>query len=372
MIILADTAIPFASDAAKHIGEVRQFDSRDYAALKKEIQHADILLCRSTISVNRMLLNDSLIQFIATATSGTDHVDMNYLQERNIGFASAAGSNARSVAEYVFAGMIELLEEPEFILPRLSIGIIGVGWVGSIVVEMAQRLGMKTILCDPPRAERGDSGEFTSIDEALNADIVTVHVPLTTEGVHRTIGLIDSHAAKMMTNTKIFFNTARGGVVTMNALHQLKRNGTHVVLDVFEHEPNVSVEYAGLADVLTPHIAGHSFEGKVRGAKMVYDALVSFLGVIPEWTSEKWRECVGEHLQLKLASSFKETISQAYDIRRDDQVLRDILKNDIDSGKRFAAYRTQYPVRREFSSCVIPSTGKMWDGILSGLGFILE
>ncbi|MBI4419049.1 MAG: 4-phosphoerythronate dehydrogenase, partial [Ignavibacteriales bacterium] len=206
---------PGASDAFSTLGSVRELDSSEITA--ETVRDADTLIVRSETRVDRPLLENSAVRFVGTLTIGTDHVDLKYLKSRNIGFASAPGSNANSVAEYVVAALLTWADKDGIQLREKSIGIVGVGNVGRIVAKYAAVLGMRVILNDPPLARVTGDPRYRPLDELMEADIVTVHVPLTRSGQDATVHLFGTDRIRAMKRGSVLINTSRGAVVDSNA-----------------------------------------------------------------------------------------------------------------------------------------------------------
>lgn len=358
MKIVADPNIPFVREAFSSLGDIQLVPGRTIFAT--DVRDAEILLVRSVTPVNAALLEGSKVAFVATATIGTDHIDTEYLAQRGIGFASASGSNANSVAEYVVAAMLELAHGLKFRLREKTLGVVGVGNVGSRVVRYADTLGMRVLQNDPPRQRVEKSGAFVSLEEVLaESDILTLHVPLTESGPDATFHLLDGLRLSALAQKPILINTARGGVVDndalLNAIEQGKLGGT--VLDVWESEPNISKPLLAKVDIGTPHIAGYSFDGKVNGTTMIYQAVCQFLGRKPTWDPAPLmpkpavpkinvNPKVGEDEE----SVLRDAIRQVYDIRKDDATLR--ARTD-----EFDKLRADYPVRREFMNTRVEAKG---------------
>jgi erythronate-4-phosphate dehydrogenase len=358
MIIAADSNIPHVVDACASLGDVRIFDSADRASLTAALHGADALLCRSTIRVNENLLRDTKIRFVATATSGVEHVDTGFLDRHGIAFASAAGSNALSVAEYVYAALLRLACRDGWKMVDSSIGIIGVGHVGSWVELMAHRMGQRTVLCDPPLRERTGSAKYASLEEALACDIVTLHVPLTSDGPCPTSRMIDAESIRSLRPGAVLVNAARGGVMDMEAVRSARRKGalSALVLDVYPGEPAVSLDDIAAADIATPHIAGHSYDGKLLGTQMVYEALCAHIGVEAVWN---YRDALPAAGSLNCVSPCSKgdmaevemLVRQAYDVMEDDRFMRSLAALDTAArAQTFARYRNTYRVRREFAA----------------------
>ncbi len=380
MLIAADENIPFVKEAFGTFGEIITFSGREIN--NEKIRDRDILLVRSVTRVNRELLQGTKIKFVATATIGTDHIDTNYLNERNIGFSSSQGSNAASVAEYVMAALLCLGHRMGFRLSGKSIGVIGVGNVGSKVVKMARGLGMKVMENDPPLARKTRDSRFREIWEVINSDIVTFHVPLTREGQDATFHMVNERLLSGFKKGVILINTSRGTVAESNALYNAIRNKqlSAVVLDVWENEPNIDSELLKAVDIATPHIAGYSFDGKVNGTSMIYNACADFFKLKPTWKQEEsMPETPFKKIEIKAKGEDEDilwnTIRKIYDIEQDDKALRMMLDfEEKERGFYFDSLRKKYPVRREFFNTVL----KLSDGSKSltdkfaALGFKVE
>jgi erythronate-4-phosphate dehydrogenase len=334
MKIIADPNIPFVREAFGPLGEIALIPGREITG--SAVRDADVLLVRSVTPVNETLLAGSRVRFVATATIGTDHVDAGYLSKQGIGFSSAAGSNANSVAEYVVAALLELSDQHKFRLSDKTLGVVGVGHVGSRVVRYAQALGMRVLQNDPPRQKAEGLPEFVTLERVLaEADIVTVHVPLLETTRHMF------HHQNL--EGFILLNTARGAVADNRAL--LKAiDGNRIrgaVLDVWENEPNISPELLDVVDLGTPHIAGYSFDGKVNGTRMICEAACRHFGMPATWQPNLPAVPPMKVVVDRGEDALREIIRQVYDIRRDDATLRDGVRN-------FDKLRAEYPVRREF------------------------
>lgn len=348
MKIIADANIPFVREAFGALGEIVLAPGRRIDATL--VREADLLLVRSVTPVNAPLLDGSRVRFVATATIGTDHVDQNHLSSKGIRFASAAGSNANSVAEYLVAGLLELASRHKFRLRDKTLGIVGVGNVGSRVVRFAEALGLRVLQNDPPRQRTENLPHFAPLNELIaEADIITTHVPLTREGPDATFHLFDKERlAALEARRPFLINTARGAVVDNKAL--LKAIDGEwvrgVVLDVWENEPNILPELLDVADVGTPHIAGYSFDGKVNGTRMIYEAACKFFGIQPTWKPSLPPPEV-PLIELTVSSGedddevLRRVVQRVYDITADDTALRTNLR-------AFDELRAEYPVRREF------------------------
>ena len=211
VLIIADDNIPYADKLFATLGEMRTFPGRELTA--DVVAEADLLLTRSTIKVNEELLAGSRARFVATATIGTDHVDLPYLAARGIEFTNAAGSNANSVAEYIAEGLLALADKGGWEPAGRSIGVIGAGNVGSRVAQKARALGMRVVENDPPLARATGEARYRPLEEALHCNVVTMHVPLTRDGEDATYHMVDGAFLKRLRPGALFFNSARGAVV---------------------------------------------------------------------------------------------------------------------------------------------------------------
>ena len=320
-----------------------------------DVRDADALLVRSITRVDEALLADSRVKFVGSATIGTDHVDLDWLHSRGITFANAPGCNATSAAEYVMSALLTLHQQESLQLPAKTIGIIGCGNVGSRVMARMQAIGLRVLVCDPPRAEREGPSGFVSMQEVAAADIVSVHVPLVKQGKHATRDLINAQFIDAMPTESVFINTSRGDVVDEAALKQklAQHASFRAILDVWNHEPLIDAELATLVDIATPHIAGYSLDGKLRATKMLHDALSQLHGNIPTWDVDSALPVPqSAEITFTQANSAVEIaaqcLAQVYDVRKDDQRLRATLELSGEArGDAFDLLRRDYPLRRE-------------------------
>lgn len=410
MLFLADENIPFVREAFSTLGDVRLVAGREING--HLVQQADALLVRSVTRVNAALLAGSRVKFVGTATIGTDHIDLQYLQEKGIAFASAAGCNANSVAEYLVAALLHVGVQRQIDLEGLTLGVIGVGNVGSRVAQKAHALGLKILLNDPPleavldshapetvpaelqeNLSRLASRNFYPLDDLMHADILTLHTPLARSGPYPTYHLFDETRLRMMKPGGVLINTARGEVLDNRALKKILLSGllSAAILDVWEHEPQVDPELVALAALATPHIAGYSFEGKLEGTRLIYQALCRFLRTEPQWDYVSLLPQVplaeivfaeppvglfqGANENLVVQKFLCEAVRHAYDIAADDRRLRaGIAQQGLSKGERgkyFDKLRHGYPVRREFRNYrvrTMPALLKLREQ-LSVLGF---
>ncbi|MBO0611447.1 4-phosphoerythronate dehydrogenase [Thiothrix fructosivorans] len=336
LTITLDENIPHAAEAFDTLGQTRLVAGR--VMHNADLQETDILVVRSVTKVNAQLLAGTPVRFVATATAGFDHIDLDYLRGQGIGFARAPGCNAVSAAEYVLTALSHwalLRDKP---LQGRSIGIIGHGNVGSRVRQLCEAQGMCCVVNDPPLQTPGYS-DLYSLEAALACDIVTFHVPFTHAGEHPTFRLLDAARIARLRPGTLLLNTARGGVVDESTLlaRLQTRADLDVVLDTWENEPAINLEMLQHTLLGTPHIAGYSLDGKIRGTEMVYRACCEFLQVAPRWESP-------------LAPVERRDSLHTYDIRSDDGRLKALLHDKtLDTARYFDQLRKTYPVRREYS-----------------------
>ncbi len=397
MNILCATNMPFAREAFATLGTVTIREGR--AISPDDAREADLLAIRSTTRVGPALLDHSRARFVGTATIGTDHLDIPYLESRGIPWAFAPGCNAESVADYLCAALLHLAQRHGFRLAGKTIAIIGVGNVGSRVAARALALGMRPLLHDPPRQRRAAATaadgvttdpplpltpDWLTLDAALaQADIVTLHVPLTASGPDATRHLANDAFFARLKPGAIFVNAARGAITDSEALRRAVETGrvAHAVLDTWEGEPAFRADLLPVVALATPHIAGYSYEGRVNGTVMIYRAACRLLQRPADWSPDALLPPPAvPRLELTAGDRddeavLAEAVRAVYDISADDQRLR--AAADPDDRARAAAFdhlRKHYPERREFTATRV-ALAKATPALriaLAGLGFQLE
>ncbi|EMO4161732.1 4-phosphoerythronate dehydrogenase PdxB [Morganella morganii] len=373
MKIVVDENMPYAETLFSRLGDVVAVPGRPLP--DGVLDDADALMVRSVTKVNAQLLENTPVKFTGTATAGFDHVDKAWLAEQGIGFSSAPGCNAIAVVEYVFSALMLLAERDSFQLTDKTVGIIGAGNVGGRLAKRLEALGVNILICDPPRADNGDAGEFYDIDTLVaQADILTFHTPLNKSGPYTTLHLMDETRLSAMKDNGILINASRGAVVDNQALLSVLAGGKplSVVLDVWEPEPDLSQELLSLVDIGTPHIAGYTLEGKARGTTQVFEAFAEFTGqpqqvALAELLPAPEFGCIT--LSGKVTQSIlKRLMHLVYDVRRDDAALRAVagVPGEFDKLRKF------YPDRREWSSLTVICDDAQSAALLSDLGFTAE
>lgn len=325
MKVIVDHKIPYIKEAISKIADEVVFLPGD-AFTKEEVKDADALIVRTRTRCTRELLEDTKVKFIATATIGYDHIDTEYCREAGIVWTNCPGCNAGSVEQYIHAVLLLLKEKKGLDLQKAVLGIVGVGHVGSRVKRMAESLGMKVLLNDPPRADRGEEG-FVDLQTIIReCDVITFHTPLNREGKYVTYHLVNEDFLFSLERTPFIINASRGEVVdTASMLAALAAGKVRdAIIDTWEYEPNISKELMEVAYLATPHIAGYSADGKANATRMSLEALCKYFGVEAEF------------------GIVPPEGPQDYDPTRDSDWLK------AAPGK-FEWFRGNYPVRRECS-----------------------
>ena len=342
MKIIADDKIPFLAGALEPVAEVVYKEGKSIS--RADVMDCDAIITRTRTRCDATLLEGTRVRGIFTATIGFDHIDTAFCKRAGIYWENAPACNSRSVEQYVASALGALRLRHGMGLRGKTIAVIGVGHVGSLVASLCERLGMRVLRVDPPRAEAEGEEGFTTYEDALRqADIVTYHTPLTAKGPHPTLHLLGSDALAMMKPGVTVINTSRGPVCGTRSLVSGLRNGRigHAVIDVWENEPDISRELLDRAFLATPHIAGYSADGKANGTRMSLEAVARFFGV----------DCLFDVEAPAVPPTFRyypEAPDDAaanpslalYDPRRDS----DALKADPAAFERL---RGNYPLRRE-------------------------
>jgi len=368
--ILVDENMPYARELFARLGEVKAVPGRPIPVA--ELDDADALMVRSVTKVNGQLLDGKGVRFVGTATAGTDHVDQDYLHQAGIAFSAAPGCNAIAVVEYVFSALLMLAERDGFELTDRTVGIVGVGNVGGRLHKRLEALGVRTLLCDPPRADNGEPGDFQPLDKLVEeADILTFHTPLYKDGPYKTWHLADEALISRLKPGTILINACRGAVVDNAALLKCLDAGQKLstVLDVWEPEPDLNVALLDKVDIGTAHIAGYTLEGKARGTTQVFEAYSAFIGK-PQQIALDSLLPAPEFGRITLHGpldqpTLKRLVHLVYDVRRDDAPLRKVAAVPGE----FDKLRKHYLERREWSSLFIQCDDAAAAKLLSALGF---
>ncbi|NKQ10784.1 4-phosphoerythronate dehydrogenase PdxB [Pseudomonas sp. SST3] len=380
MRILADENIPLVDAFFAEHGDIRRMPGRSIN--KAALEQSEVLLVRSVTRVDRELLEGSAVRFVGTCTIGTDHLDLDYFEEAGIDWASAPGCNARGVVDYVLGSLLALAEGQGVGLKDRRYGVVGAGEVGGRLVEVLRGLGWDVRVCDPPRQAR-EVGEFVGLDEILaECDVISLHTPLTLDGDHPTFHLLDRARLEQLRPGAWLINASRGAVVDNAALREelARRPDIQAVLDVWEGEPQVAVALAELCWIATPHIAGYSLDGKLRGTAQIYQAFCASKGLEPTIELAALMP-VAPLRGLSFDASAKPadmlaTICRAvYDPRSDDAAFRRTLSESEEQRRiDFDRLRKQYPPRREIDGLHIDisSAQPQLEQLVQALGATLK
>ncbi len=358
MKIIADNKIPFLRGALEPYADVVYLPGKETTA--ELVRDADALITRTRTACNSSLLEGSSVKVIATATIGYDHIDTVWCEQNGIVWKNAPGCNSWSVKQYVTALLVTLARRRGLNLAGMTLGVVGVGNVGSKVAESASILGMKVLLCDPPRARAEGAGGFVSLDEIISrSDIITLHVPLQKEGPDASWHLFDSERIAQLRSDQILINSSRGPVVDNKALKAALASHSiaGACLDVWEGEPELDPELMSLLDISTPHIAGYSADGKANGTTAAVRVVSSVLGLPLGGWKASGIPAPAQSQCFEIDASGKseqevltEAILHSYDIRADSDALRA-------EPAAFERLRGDYPVRREFTYFTVSLTG---------------
>lgn len=279
MKVIVDNKIPYIKEAIESLAdEVVYLPGKAFTP--EIVKDADALITRTRTRCDRNLLAGSKVKFIGTATIGFDHIDTAYCQEAGITWSNCPGCNAGAVEQYIHSVLLLLQQKKGIALKGACLGIVGVGHVGSRIKQLADRLGMRVLLNDPPRADRGEKGFVDLCTLARECDIITFHTPLQRNGKYRTYHLADESFFHLLEKKPYIMNTSRGEVIETEAiLHALSAGSiSGAVIDVWENEPNINLELLNKVFIGTPHIAGYSADGKANATRMVLESFCRFFG----------------------------------------------------------------------------------------------
>ncbi len=349
MKIVADENLAFTDYFFADFGKITHRAGRSLK--QSDLTGCEALLVRSVTRVNAELLQDTPVQFVGSATIGTDHLDIAELEHRQITWANAAGCNAQAVAEYVVTALLTLRPQLIDAGQDFCLGIVGLGNVGIRLGVLAQRLGWKVIGTDP-FVEQSQVQQVDFRTLLQQANVISIHVPLTKTGEHATHHLFNQAVFAQLAPETILINSARGSVIEEQALlADIQRTGRQVVLDVFEHEPVISGQLLNLVSLVTPHIAGYSLEGKARGTQMIYQSFCEKFAVVADKSFEsQLHACPQIFHEQDFKQGLIDNLTALYDIRQDDAQLRSCLKEGFVEQQAFDYLRKTYPLRREWSA----------------------
>lgn len=374
MKIVVDENIPLVDAFFTNYGDVIKYPGRTMTA--DDLAKADALLVRSVTTVNQALLAQSNVKFVGTCTIGVDHLDIPYFEAADIRYSSAPGCNANSVVEYVYAALCAL----DVDWRGKRVGIIGCGNVGGLLYQRFKAQGVEC-LCYDPFLSLKQNPDLKTLAEVMGADIVCMHTPLTKTGPHPSLHLVGADELALLKSGAVLINAGRGPVLDNQALTEFltHRKDVSVVLDVWEPEPNLSLDLLKLVNLGSPHIAGYSYDGKLKGTEMIYQAYCRAFDLpAVHHLAELVPPLADDLLHFPAGDTWvnlKALIEKVYSITRDDQALRTLAResagNDALFAKGFDNLRKNYPVRREFHNYRVDTQeasaeAKQW---LSVLGF---
>ena len=331
--IAIEKHVPFIKGVFEPVAEVIYLAPDEFT--REAVADVDAIITRTRTRCDAGLLDGSRCRIIATATIGTDHIDLDYCRGRGIVVENAPGCNAPAVAQWVFAAIKATIDRP---MDELTLGVVGVGHVGRIVEAWGRAMGMKVLLCDPPRAKAEGEAGFVTLDQvARDADVITFHTPLTRDGEFPTYHLCDQKFISLLKQRPLILNAARGAVTrTVDLIDGIDSGSIGAIgIDCWEGEPSINLELLKRAQVATPHIAGYSVQGKIRATAMAVDAVARHLGIKPARLEVP---VPGPHP----AAVAPEEIS--YDIMADTATLRAVA---CDLPASFETLRNNYNLRPE-------------------------
>ncbi|MCO5252275.1 MAG: 4-phosphoerythronate dehydrogenase [Candidatus Kapabacteria bacterium] len=354
--IVIDENIPIIDVILSDYHNVTKVSGREISNQLLKSTDANCLICRSQTKVTENLLDGTKVNFVATATSGSDHIDTNFLAQKGITFNSAIGSNATSVAEYVIFSILHWAKINQISLQNKRLGIVGFGNIGKRLADFAEQIGLKIIVNDPPLRKSGfsfpENLSYCEIEDLFNTcDIITNHVPLTKNCEFATANLINSDLIAKIRSNSLFVHTSRGGIVDEAALKAIQaEHSINFVIDVWNSEPNFDSVLAQKCLIATPHIAGYSFDGKLNGALMMINALSLHTGI--KYDLKLLDEAISHESKIAIEklneNELYEKLNESRAFLRDNEIFAKTFAGDL-SGKAqmFDEIRRKYPVRRE-------------------------
>lgn len=323
MKVVIDNAIPYIADLLEPFAEVVYRTGQEFS--REDVADADALIIRTRTRCDEALLDGSKVKMIATATIGFDHIDLDYCRRHDIKVVTAAGCNAAGVLQWVAAALAMLSADEGWQPKEKTLGIIGVGNVGSLVEEYARRWGFRVLRCDPPR-QQCEGGDFLSLEEvAEQSDIITFHTPLDPTTFH----LIDEHLISLMRPDATIINASRGEVASTEALLKAPQR---LCIDVWEQEPAINQELLAKAFVATPHIAGYSAQGKANATAMVVEALAKHFGLplegwYPAEVTPARRQAIGWNEMCQTIADYCDLSAESASLRLSPEAFESLRNN---------------------------------------------
>lgn len=342
MKIVADENIPHIKHYFLACGDLVLKSGR--AIQQHDLVDADILLVRSVTQVNAALLENTQVKFVGSTTTGFDHFDIPYLEKKGIQWATAGGCNSMAVAEYVVCVVAALQTQGLLKNKTLRAGIIGVGRIGQLVADKLKILGFDIIYCDPLRALQDDTFVSTPLNELSDLDFITLHTPLTHDGLYPTYHLIEKLFLQRQKPGCIILNAGRGAAVNFA---EVKKYGQHLqwCLDVWEHEPAIDRDVLALARIATPHIAGYSIQSKYRGIEMIYQEALRRRVIFDHSISAVPMPV--KKIALDNVTDWREVVLKVFNPIETSLQMKEVLLSDLNA---FDHLRKSFVDRYEFGS----------------------
>lgn len=357
LTILADENIPAVEHYLGAFGRVQRINGRTLQ--RAQLEAVDVLLVRSVTRVDAALLAGSPVKFVGTATSGVDHIDRSYLDERGIAFAYAPGSNANSVVEYVLAAIAAVGDKLEQLLTGGVVGIVGYGIIGKAVAARLAALGIRYRIYDP-WLDQNTITNAVDLNQILDCDVVTLHPELTTAQPWPSYHLLGVAELQRLRSDALLINASRGSVLDNTALlvHLERGRGPRTVLDVWEGEPDINSALLQRVSLGTAHIAGYSLDGKLRATHRLSEAVTAHLQLPPPPPESPAVDATPLTVSDALSSAglVRYLVQSGYDICLDDALLRQAVLDDqpvSGRGNRFDLLRKSYRERRELAGSLV-------------------
>lgn len=351
MKIIADENIPFLKGVAEQFGEVEYIAGTDFLNIR--IKDADTLIIRTVARMDETMLHGTNVKLICSATIGYDHIDTTYCEAHNITWKNAPGCNSSSVQQYIISSLLVLSQQKGFDLKGKMVGIVGVGNVGKKVAKACEILGMNVLLNDPPRQESEGDDDFVSLDVIKEqADIITFHTPLIKEGKFKTYHLADTDFFDTLGKKPVIINSARGAIIDTQAIKKAIEDGkiSASVIDCWENEPNIDIEYLSMVNIATPHIAGYSADGKAKATRMALSAVANYYKLdktpIESVSPPVPADPIIDLNKLDQNKRIESAILTTYDPSLDSENLKS-------SPQSFKQLRNEYPLRREYPAYMV-------------------
>ncbi|WP_165024849.1 4-phosphoerythronate dehydrogenase PdxB [Dysgonomonas sp. ZJ279] len=368
MKIIADKNIPFLKGVAENYGIVEYLAGSDFT--HDSIKDADVLIVRTVTHFDEKILKDTNVKLICSATIGYDHIDTDYCDAHDIVWKNAPGCNSGSVQQYIVSSLIIISRKKGFDLRDKTIGIVGVGNVGKKVAKACRLLGMKVLLNDPLRQAIENDNSFVSLKTIQQeADIITFHTPLTKDGSYKTYHLADKNFFVSLKKKPIIINSARGGIIDTEAIKNAIKLGeiSGAIIDCWEKEPTIDLEYMDLVDIATPHIAGYSADGKANATRMSLESIADFYQLSKEPISAiKELEPINPLIDL---ATYPTSDNRVYDAILETYTPMGDFGRLIAAPDTFKQLRNEYPLRREYKAYAVVNASEDERILLKELGF---